>query len=162
MASTLGRSIGEWPIISRSAGRASNSKLTYELTGIAGQAEHRHDASVVGLQQPERERLRRLDGDLHPLHVAEPVEHHLDEVEVAHAHAAAREQRIARRHPSLHRFCDHALVVSGHAEVDGGGVRLRLTAASSIVRFDSRICPGVSSEPSSTNYKTQPNQATKT
>ena len=45
----------------------------------------------------EGQRLGRLDGDLHPPHVADPVEHDLHEVEVAHAHAAAGEQRVARR-----------------------------------------------------------------
>src|SRR3546814_17947630 len=40
---------------------------------VAGQAEHRR-APVP--HQAEGERLGRLDGDLHPAHLADPVEHH--------------------------------------------------------------------------------------
>ena len=63
---------------------------------VARQPEHRHAAD-----RPERERLGRLDRDLHPRVLArrpfrrEPLEHDLHEVVVADRHPAAREQRVA-------------------------------------------------------------------
>ena len=91
---TLGRARRRWPIIRRSAGRASSSKLTSELTGLPGRP---NTGTVVraAVEQAEGERLGRLDGDLHPLHVGDPPEHRLDDVVVAHAHAAARDDGVA-------------------------------------------------------------------
>ncbi len=56
----------------------------------------------VGADQAEGERLGRADGHLHPVHVADPVQDHLDQVEVAHAHARrwSARRRSGRRRPS--------------------------------------------------------------
>ena len=62
---------------------------------VAGQAEHRNGVAVRTGDRPERQRLGRLDRDLHPAHVADAVEHDLHEVEVAHAHAAAGDEGVA-------------------------------------------------------------------
>ena len=58
--------------------------------GVAGEPEHRR-----AVDEPEGERLGRADGDLHPAHVADAVEHDLHEVDVAHRHAAAGEHGVA-------------------------------------------------------------------
>ncbi len=49
------------------------------------------------VEQPERERLGRLDRDLHPAHVGDPRQHRLHHVVVAHADAAAGDDGVARR-----------------------------------------------------------------
>ena len=85
-----------WPTIRRSAGRASSSKLTSELTGLPG----RPNTGTAGRrrgEQTERERLGRLDRDLHPAHVGDPRQHRLHDVVVAHADAAAGDDGVARR-----------------------------------------------------------------
>ena len=91
----------------------------------------------------ERERLGRLDGDLHPRHVAaDAVEDDLHVVEVAHAHAAAGEDGVARRprpargRPRWRR--------RRRRSTRGRRRRTRTPPrrASSDGRFESRICPG--------------------
>ena len=94
---------------------------------VAGQPEQRHAA-----QQPERERLRRLDRDLPPLQDAEPVEHRLHDVVVADRHAAARDHRVAGDQRVFERALDVRLVVARDAEVDrvAAGGRAASRAAS--------------------------------
>ena len=86
---------------------------------VAGQAEHR-----LARDDPEGQGLGRLDRHLPPLHGAQPVEHHLDVVEVAHAHAAARDQRVALGQALLERRGDGGFIVGDDAEVDGVAARL--------------------------------------
>ena len=84
-----------WPIIRRSAGRANSSKLTSELTGLPGRPNT--GTRRRRREQPEGERLGRLDGHLHPPHVGDAAEHRLHDVVVAHADPAARDDGVARR-----------------------------------------------------------------
>ena len=86
---------------------------------VARQAEHR-----LARDDPEGQGLGRPDRHLPPLHGAQPVEHHLDVVEVAHAHAAARHQRVARGQAPLEHGRDGRFVVGDDAEVDRVAARL--------------------------------------
>ena len=67
-ARTVGWSMAGWPIIWRSAGRASTSNDTSDDTGLPGRP-NTGTTRVAGAERAEGERLGRLDGDLHPLHV---------------------------------------------------------------------------------------------
>ena len=101
------------PIIERSAGRAIISKLTIELTGLPGSPK-----IGVPLDRAEGERLGRLDGDLHPVHVGDPTEHGLHHVVVAHADPAARDDRVTASGGLAQRRLERVLVVADRAEVD--------------------------------------------
>ena len=72
------------------------------------------------------------------------VEHDLHEVEVAHADAAAVTSASHSAAPRLNSVGDRGLVVANEAEVDRRRSPPAATSASSIARFDSRICPGAS------------------
>ena len=61
---------------------------------VAGQAEHRR---VAGPATPKASGLAGRMATCNQSHAPDPVEHHLHEVEVAHAHAAAGDDRVARR-----------------------------------------------------------------
>ena len=147
-ATRLWRASRWWPIIRRSAGRASISKLTIELTGLPG----RPKIGEVAVERAERKRLGRLDRDLHPGHVGDPSEHGLDDVVVAHPHAAARHDRVARRPP--HRGARARARPRRHGRCRGRRPRSRCRASmpgEHRALFDSRIWPGASGRPSSTS-----------
>ena len=90
---------------------------------VAGQSE---DGNVLRArrEQTERERLGRLDGYLHPLHVGNARQHRLDHVVVAHADAAAGDDCIAARRSAVEHFLQHRLVVAHDSEVDGLATRV--------------------------------------
>ena len=97
----------------RSAGRASSSKLTSELTGLPG------SPKIGVLVEPtERERLGRFDRDLHPGHVGDPTEHRLHDVVVAHRHSAARHDGITVGRCGTEHAFQLRLVVTHDPEVD--------------------------------------------
>ena len=81
---------------------------------VAGQTEHRGGADPA-----EGKRLGRADGHLHPVHGADPVQDHLDQVEVAHAHAAAGQHGVAAGRALREAPFDLGLVVGCDAEVHG-------------------------------------------
>ena len=70
------------------------------------------------------------------------VEHHLHVVEVAHAHAAAGDQRVARPPPPLDGLGDRGLVVARRGRGRRRRSRPARRSASSMCRFESRIWPG--------------------
>ena len=117
-ATTVGRSMTVWPIILRSAGRAKQLEADQRAHRVAGQPEHRH-ATVARGEQPEGERLGRLDRDLHPAHVGDPRQHRLDHVVVAHADPAAGDDGVARCRRLAQHGLERRLVVADDAEVDG-------------------------------------------
>ena len=104
------------------AQRGAGEELEADHRGdrVAGEAERGAAVDVA-----ERQRLRRLDGDLHPVDLADLVEHPLDEVELAHRHAARRHQRVAAAGAVLERGRDQRLVVADEAEVDRLAAGLR-------------------------------------
>ena len=123
-------------------GRANSSKLTIDDTGLPGRPNTGTGARRRG-HEAEGERLGRPDRHLHPAHVADAVEHHLDEVDVAHRHAARRQHGVARRRrPARSAAVMARLVVGDVAEVDRRRSRPRPRSASSVGRLLSRICPG--------------------
>src|SRR5581483_3233405 len=66
------------------------------------------------------------DGDLHPPHVVGDLgEHRLHLVVVPHAHATAREQRVARRYAARDRVAHRVALVACDTEVDRVEARLR-------------------------------------
>ncbi len=90
---------------------------------------------------PEGEGLGRPDGHLHPAHVAHPVEHHLDVVEVAHAHAAAGEEGVAGA-DAVREASPMASSSSPIRPRSTPTAPVWATRASSVRRFESRIWPG--------------------
>ena len=146
-AGTSGRSRSACPARRRRAGPGEELEADHRRHGVAGQAEHRRGSLA---DDPERERLGRADRDLHPPHVADAVEHDLHEVDVAHRHAPAREHGVAGRGAVRDGGGDGRLVVADQAEVDGQPA-VWATSASSVARFESRICPGPSGRPASTS-----------
>jgi hypothetical protein len=101
------------------AGHLAQGRCGEQLVGdhrrhrVARQAEDRHP-----VDETERQRLGRLDGHLHPAHVADAIQHGLDIVVVAHADTAAGEHRVALPHRGTHGGLDGGLVVGDHPEVD--------------------------------------------
>ena len=139
-ARTRGRSRSAWPTIWRRPGRANSSKLTHRRHRVAGQAEapgcRRRTPKAKGLAGRMAICIQRM--------LADAVEHDLHEVEVAHAHAAAGDERVAVGRAALERGGDRGLVVAA----PGRGRRPRsptaASSASSVGRFESRIWPGPS------------------
>ena len=120
-AGTSGRSRLGVPGHPAQGGAGQQLEAHHRRHRVAGQAEHRR-----AVDQPEGEGLGRPDGDLHPAHVADAVEHDLHEVDVAHRHAAAGEHRVAAsRRPRWMAVGDGGLVVADQAEVDGLPALLR-------------------------------------
>ena len=101
-------------------GRASSSKDTKRRHRVAGQPEDRG-----AVEQAERERLGRADGDLHPVHRRDAAEHRLHHVGLAHAHAAARHEHVAAGRALAQAGLEHGLVVGHPAEVDRLGAGRR-------------------------------------
>ena len=134
IATRLGRANLRCPIIRRSAGRASISKLTIELTGLPGRPKIRG-----AVDRAERERLGRLDRDLHPRHVGDAAEHGLDDVVVAHADATTRDDRVALDRSLTEHSFEAGLVVADGAHVVDVAARIAQQAGQHVTRLLSRI-----------------------
>ena len=107
------------------AGPSEQLEAHHRRHRVSRQPEHR-----LATNQPERQRLRGPNCDLHPSHRLsafrrQRVQHHLDEVEIAHAHAAARHDRIARRDTRRNFRANLHLGIPSDAEVNRFRVRLR-------------------------------------
>ena len=105
------------------AGHGAQCRPDEELVGDEGRHGIPRQAEDRGSRWPERpegEGLRRPDGDLHPAGgpLAQLLEHHLHQVAVPHADAAARDQRIAAGGSGLEGLGQVPLVIPYASEVD--------------------------------------------
>jgi hypothetical protein len=80
---------------------------------VAGKAKH-----WSAVEQPERERLRRFDGDLHPTHVGDARQHRFHDIEVAHTHTTAGDDGVESPGSVTQDVGERGFVVANNAEVN--------------------------------------------